>query len=117
MDVIRDKRRCEDGPILFAFFLRFLIRNKVFAETEISRGLQRALTVCELARVELPATFVISKALEDGISKGFQELYGTMTNGFEFHWPDAEEDTSTDAANDDNDERRRKGAPPIEPSG
>ncbi|KAI0337913.1 hypothetical protein BDW22DRAFT_836849 [Trametopsis cervina] len=85
-----DKRKSEECPILMAFFMRFLIQNNVFPEPEISRGLQRGLTVCEQAQAELPATFVVARALEDGISKGLKDRFGSMANTFAF-WDDIEE--------------------------
>ncbi|THG96403.1 hypothetical protein EW026_g5425 [Hermanssonia centrifuga] len=43
------------------------------------KGLKKALTVTELARSELPQTFVIGKALPDGFSDGCETIMGRMT--------------------------------------
>ncbi|KAI0692562.1 hypothetical protein BC835DRAFT_1416490 [Cytidiella melzeri] len=109
-----DKRKGEDCPILMGFFLRFLIWYNVFPEPEITRGLQRALTVCEKAQVELPATFVIAKALEDGVSKGLRQHFGTMTtfgrtnDDEDYTDNDDEEDDAVGEETGEPDAKRRK---------
>lgn len=74
-----DEKKCVEVPILVTFFLRYLIRNYVFPEEE--EGLSRALRLCDLARKELPGTWVLSRSLPDKFSKGLQELHGVMTHG------------------------------------
>ena len=90
----RDKARSEACPALMGFFLRFLIFNNVFPEPDIKSQLQRALKVVEQAETELPATFVVAKALEDGVSKGLKRIYGDMTDQLKLWGNDEDEDVS-----------------------
>jgi hypothetical protein len=62
------------------FWLRFLIYHNAFPEPEIMGGLQRSLAICESAQVELPATFVIARALTDGVSIRMMDFFGRMTD-------------------------------------
>ncbi|CCL98262.1 uncharacterized protein FIBRA_00256 [Fibroporia radiculosa] len=78
--LIWSEQRCRDAPILLRFFLEFLLRNRVLPEPEHEKGLRRAVLVTELARKELPTTFVIGKALPDEFSSGCEALWGNMTN-------------------------------------
>ncbi|PCH40920.1 hypothetical protein WOLCODRAFT_137071 [Wolfiporia cocos MD-104 SS10] len=71
--------RTHDGPILIQYFLNFLLRNRVFPEPEYEKGMRRALDVVATARKELPATFVIGRAIPDGFSMGCERLWGGMT--------------------------------------
>lgn len=66
-----------------------------FPEPDIQRGLQRALKVAERAEVELPATFVVAKTLEDGVSKGFGQMWGNMTNTLKL-WDDDDGEKEVD---------------------
>ena len=72
------ERHCRDGPILLSFFINFLLRNRVLPESE--KDLRKALAATELARKELPQTFVISRTLPDAFSKGCEMVFGTLTN-------------------------------------
>ena len=64
--------------MLLGFFLRFVLRHRVFPEIE--RDLKKAAAVVETARKELPHTFVVSKAIPDGFSRGCELLFGTATH-------------------------------------
>ena len=102
------ERKCEEGPILIAFFLRYLIRNRVFPEEEAK--LKRAAALCDLAKIELPATSKVAQALPDEVSKGFEELNGQMTPGmFVIYEPqgDAEDESEPDAS-EEPDAKKRK---------
>ncbi|KZT08851.1 uncharacterized protein LAESUDRAFT_757034 [Laetiporus sulphureus 93-53] len=68
--LIWSEQRVREKPILIGFFLEFLLRNRVFPESEQEKGLRRALQVIHLARKELPATFIIGKALPDSLGVG-----------------------------------------------
>lgn len=72
------KQKCEEGPILIGFFLRYLIRNRIFPEEEV--GLKRAFDLCEKAKAELPGTFNVGHALPDAVSASFEALNGEMGN-------------------------------------
>ncbi|KZT05598.1 uncharacterized protein LAESUDRAFT_681115 [Laetiporus sulphureus 93-53] len=76
--LIWSEQRVREGPILIGFFLGFLLRNRVFPEPEQEKGLRRALQVIQLARKELPATFIIGKALPDSLGVGCEKLFGSM---------------------------------------
>lgn len=75
--LIWSEQRVRDAPILIGFFINFIIRSRILPEHE--KGLRRALSVTELARNELPATFVIGKALPDDFSAGCEALFGNMS--------------------------------------
>ncbi|KAF9651198.1 hypothetical protein BDM02DRAFT_3110907 [Thelephora ganbajun] len=68
--------RCVDAPELVRFFISFLIRNNVYSDVPLNDKLKRCLKFLETARKELPATFAISKALDDPFSKGCCSLWG-----------------------------------------
>ncbi|KAH9854986.1 hypothetical protein C2E23DRAFT_867081 [Lenzites betulinus] len=93
------EKMCRDGPILLAFFLNFLIRNRVFPESD--KDLRKALAVTEQAKKELPQSFVISRAIPDDFSRGCEMIFGTMTNNGVWR-------TQGDAASGDEDERDAK---------
>ncbi|KAI0832784.1 hypothetical protein BC628DRAFT_1407181 [Trametes gibbosa] len=93
------EKMCRDGPILLAFFLNFLIRNRVFPESE--KDLRKAVAVTEQAKKELPQSFVISRAIPDDFSRGCEMIFGTMTNSDAWR-------TQGDAASGDEDERDAK---------
>lgn len=63
---------------MVSFFLRYLIRNRVFPEPEYERPIKRALEIVELARVELPNSWLIGRALPDTFSDGCKGLWGSM---------------------------------------
>lgn len=68
--------RCIDAPELVRFFVSFLIRNNVFSDVPLGDKLKRCLKILETARKELPATFAISKALDDAFSRSCCSLWG-----------------------------------------
>ncbi|KAI0253445.1 hypothetical protein BJV78DRAFT_1194414 [Lactifluus subvellereus] len=70
--------RCVATPILVSFFLRYLIRSRVFPEPEYERPMKRALEIVELARVELPNSWKMGRALPDVFSDGCKGLWGSM---------------------------------------
>ncbi|RPD66786.1 hypothetical protein L226DRAFT_476665 [Lentinus tigrinus ALCF2SS1-7] len=74
------EKSCRDGPILLDFFLKFLLRHRIFPEME--KSLKKAIAVAELAKKELPHTFVLSKTVPDGFSEGCKLLYGSMAQAF-----------------------------------
>ncbi|KAI0940051.1 hypothetical protein AcV5_001261 [Taiwanofungus camphoratus] len=100
---IWSEQRARDAPILVAFFLNFLLRNRVLPEPEHEKGLRKALAVAEQAKKELPATFVIGKALPDKFSTGCEELWGNMNEGL--LWQDVNGGSSD---KDEPDAKRRK---------
>jgi hypothetical protein len=74
----RSEPRCVATPILVSFFLRYLIRSRVFPEPDYERPLKRALEIVELARVELPNSWKMGRALPDAFSDGCKGLWGSM---------------------------------------
>ena len=86
------ERHCRDGPILLSFFINFLLRNRVLPESE--KDLRKALAATELARKELPQTFVISRTLPDAFSKGCEMVFGTLTNAMA--WNDVSDSSDED---------------------
>lgn len=72
------EKSCRDGPILLAFFLNFLLRNRVFPEAD--KKLRKAVAAAELAQKELPHSFVISRGIPDAFSRGCEHLFGTMVD-------------------------------------
>ena len=74
----RSEPRCQTTPILVSFFLRYLIRSRVFPEPEYERPIKRALEVTELARLELPNSWKLGRALPDPFSDGCRGLWGSM---------------------------------------
>jgi len=62
---------------LISFFLRYLIRSRVFPEPEYERPIKRALEVSELARIELPNSWKMGRALPDAFSDGCKGLWGS----------------------------------------
>jgi len=88
---IRSEPRCLATPILVSFFLRYLIRSRVFPEPEYDRPLRRALEIVELARVELPNSWKMGRALPDAFSDGCKGLWGTMQTT----WVGPADDAST----------------------
>lgn len=63
---------------MISFFLRYLIRSRVFPEPEYERPIKRALEVTELARLELPNSWKMGRALPDAFSDGCRGLWGSM---------------------------------------
>ncbi|KNZ78643.1 hypothetical protein J132_11084 [Termitomyces sp. J132] len=63
-------------PRLVEFFVRFLIRNRVFPEPDFDRELRRSLAVIELAEKELILTSKIAKQIPDDFSKACFECFG-----------------------------------------
>lgn len=76
--LIWSEPRCQATPILISFFLRYLIRSRVFPEPEYERPIKRALEVTELARLELPNSWKMGRAIPDAFSVGCRGLWGSM---------------------------------------
>ena len=74
----RSEPRCHATPTLVSFFLRYLIRSRVFPEPEYERPIKRALEITELARIELPNSWKLGRALPDSFSDGCRGLWGSM---------------------------------------
>jgi hypothetical protein len=82
------------------FFLRFLLRNKVFSDSTSERGLRSALEIAKLAMTELPLTSKMAKAMPDSFSGGCKECWGSRVNGYKTL-------SVVDATRDGNDEVER----------
>jgi hypothetical protein len=63
---------------LVSFFLRYLIRSRAFPEPEYERPIKRALEITELARLELPNSWKLGRALPDSFSDGCRGMWGSM---------------------------------------
>ena len=63
-------------PRLFAFFLTFLLRNRVLPEATHERALNKALEVAKLAVEELPKTGRVCKVLPDKLGLSGVEKFG-----------------------------------------
>ncbi|KAI0329570.1 hypothetical protein GY45DRAFT_1252684 [Cubamyces sp. BRFM 1775] len=94
---------CRDGPILINFFLNFLLRNRVFPESE--RDLRKAVAITEQARKELPHMFVVSHAIPNGFNSGCGLIFGTMTRPYVWRNTD---DTAANGDTDEPDAKRQK---------
>ena len=92
----RSEPRCVTTPILVSFFLRYLIRSRVFTEPEYERPLKRALEIVELARVQLPNSWKMGRALPDAFSDGCKGLWGTM----QLSWVLPTDDVSSGSVNE-----------------
>lgn len=77
----RTDRNLQTGPRLTAFFINFLLRNRVLPESNIERGLRRALEITTLAKKELPLTAKVGRTFPDDISVGLRECFGRKTGG------------------------------------
>ncbi len=100
---IRSEPRCIATPILVSFFLRYLIRNRVFPESEYERPIRRALEIVELACVELPNSWKMGRALPDTFSDGCKGLWGSM----QLTWLLPEDAPPTDKSNEPDVKRQR----------
>ncbi|KAG6812932.1 hypothetical protein H0H92_015252 [Tricholoma furcatifolium] len=69
-------------PRLLGFFLRFVLRNRVFSEPEFESEFTRALAVVDLAQKELILTSRIAKQIPDDFSKGCFECFGRKSEGY-----------------------------------
>ena len=74
----RSEPRCLATPILVSFFLRYLIRSRVFPEPEYERPIKRALEIVELARIQLPNSWKLGRALPDAFSDGCKGIWSSM---------------------------------------
>ncbi|OSD04489.1 hypothetical protein PYCCODRAFT_1364032 [Trametes coccinea BRFM310] len=108
--MIFSEKYCRDGPILLNFFLNFLLRNRVFPESE--KDLRKAVAITEQAQKELPHSFVVSRTVPDEFSQGCELLFGTKTRTN--IWQDADQGTSGDEGEPD--AKRQKVDGPIAPT-
>ncbi|KAI0758057.1 hypothetical protein C8Q74DRAFT_1373105 [Fomes fomentarius] len=106
--MIYSQKFCADGPILIRFFLNFLLRNRVLPEYE--KMLKKAVAVTDAAAMELPHTFVISKAApDDKFSKGCELLFGSMTDStWWVHEPKPQPESETAEEGDSEREAKRQ---------
>ncbi|KAG6875987.1 hypothetical protein C0992_001542 [Termitomyces sp. T32_za158] len=100
-------------PRLVEFFIRFLIRNRVFPEPDFDRELRRSLTVIELAEKELILTSKIAKQVPDEFSKACFECFGRKSEGYkpldpiveaDKPWPPEEETAEASLTKDESSE-------------
>lgn len=75
----RSELRCRDGPILISYFLAYLLRSHIVSTPESIARLRAALAVAERAKIELPATHVVGKALPDAWMRGCEEVMDNMS--------------------------------------
>ncbi|KAF5388292.1 hypothetical protein D9615_000822 [Tricholomella constricta] len=103
-------------PHLLGFFIRFLLRNRVFPEVDFERAFKRSLNVIEVAQKELILTSKIPKQLSDDLNKAFRACWGQKADGYKPVAPaEAEEEkkvtpeeTKDDDANVERDAKRIK---------
>ncbi|KAG5638072.1 hypothetical protein H0H81_001921 [Sphagnurus paluster] len=69
-------------PRLLDFFVRFLLRNRVFPEPEFERPFTRSLDVIALAQKELILTSKIAKQLPDDFARACKSLWGQRAEGY-----------------------------------
>ncbi|KAI9000675.1 hypothetical protein BD414DRAFT_472396 [Trametes punicea] len=105
--MIFSRKFCRDGPILLSFFLNFLLRNRVFPESE--KDIRKAVAVTEQAKQELPHSFVISGVIPDDFSRGCELLFGTMT--YSTVWQNAAPSSGDDDENRPNAKRQKMNGP------
>lgn len=75
-------RNLVNYPRLIGFFLRFLIRNRVFPEASHERDLRRALVIVDLAQKELILTSKLAKKLPDRFHLACTACWGTKAVGY-----------------------------------
>ncbi|GJE97414.1 hypothetical protein PsYK624_136310 [Phanerochaete sordida] len=111
---VHDEAKCEAGPILVAFFIRYLIRSRVFPGDEAV--FKRAAAMCDRAGVELAATLAVTRCLPEKVGNAFERLYGQMDQRFNMSFNpsgdrdgDSEPESGTDAdASEEPDAKKRK---------
>jgi hypothetical protein len=91
-----------------SFFLRYLIRSRVFPEPDYERPIKRALEIVELARLELPNSWKMGRALPDTFSDGCKGIWGSMQTMWVL---------PTDASPDSTDEPEAKRQKMVDPEG
>ena len=62
----------------------------------MEKSIKKAIAVAEVARKELPHTFVLSKNVPDGFSEGCKLLFGSMA--YVHVWPSKEEGEDSSAS-------------------
>jgi hypothetical protein len=73
----RNEYKCREGPKLFAFFIKFILRNRLLRDDATNARLEASLAICDKAGVELPAAFTIGAAMSGvQISEALSGLWG-----------------------------------------
>ncbi|KXN90055.1 hypothetical protein AN958_05060 [Leucoagaricus sp. SymC.cos] len=77
-------------PRVLCFFLKFVLKNRVFPDANDERNFQKALRIAEAGHKELPLTPVIAKFLPDEFSKACRDYWGAQRK--HTAWSDDEDD-------------------------
>ncbi|TFK28999.1 hypothetical protein FA15DRAFT_678097 [Coprinopsis marcescibilis] len=78
--IIWSRINLEQMPRLIKFFLQFLIRSRVFPQSET--GFQLASQVTDQALIELPVAYQLSADLPDNLGKAFRACWGMKAEGY-----------------------------------
>jgi hypothetical protein len=105
----RHKPNLSNVPRLVGFFIRFLLRNRVFPEAVHERPLRRCLDIIERAQIDLPLTAQVAIALPDDFSDSCKACWGAKAEGYK-PLADAPEDLKDYKADEDIDEPKFKKA-------
>ena len=79
-----------------SFFLRYLIGSRVFPEPEYERPIKRALEIVELARIQLPNSWKLGRALPDAFSNGCKGMWSSMQTAWVFPTDTLKDEDGTD---------------------
>jgi hypothetical protein len=80
-EFLRSERNLFIAPTVLHFFLRFMLRNGVFAGSEARiDNLNRALAVAEVAIKEFPLTAKVARILPSGFDLACKECWGSKGN-------------------------------------
>ncbi|KAG9317873.1 hypothetical protein JVU11DRAFT_2101 [Chiua virens] len=74
--LIWTERHLHNAPRLIAFFLAFVLRNRVLPEPAYQRGLKKALEIIEWAKKELPLTHTVGQSIPDAFNNACREFFG-----------------------------------------
>jgi hypothetical protein len=111
----RNKYKCRDAPKLFAFFLRFVLRNRLVRADAARERLQAALAVCDAADVELSAAFAVGAVMSSvQITEALTGLWGKKWAA-EHLYGDGWTVGPAEATPEEADEVRRTAAPDVLP--
>jgi len=91
----RADRNLINFPRLIRFFLRFLLRNRVFPEAGHERDFRRTLDIVDLAQKELILTSRLAKELPDKFNLACTACWGMKADGYRRLTPADEEPEST----------------------
>lgn len=81
-NVHRHKPNLNNIPRLVGFFIRYLIRNRVFPESIHERPLRRCLDIIERAQKDLPLTAQIAISLPDDFNESCKTCWGSKADGY-----------------------------------